>query len=65
MGSMMCGHGTEGEGSHERDTSESELDILDKGYARGEISREKYEERKKPFQIKLTGGSNEKFKHIL
>jgi putative membrane protein len=47
MGSMMCGRGTHHEGEDKKETSESAMEILDRRYARGEIEREEYEEKKK------------------
>ncbi len=45
----MFGRGSPGCGSHEGDTShlESAREILDKRFAKGEITREEYEEMKK------------------
>ncbi len=39
MGSMMCGRGG--------DVADSALDTLKKRYARGEVNREEYEEKKR------------------
>ncbi len=46
MGSMMCRPGSHGKGSRSGDTSDSALDVLNKRYAQGEISKEEYEERR-------------------
>jgi putative membrane protein len=48
MGSM-CGHGSHGgtPDSRHADASDSASDILDKRYARGEINRDEYKEKKK------------------
>ncbi len=47
MGSMMCWPGFRKSGSHGEDDSESRLDILNKRYARGEVNKEEYEEKKR------------------
>ncbi len=47
MGSMMCGSGSRKEKDRGTFISDSAKDILDKRYAKGEIDREDYEERKK------------------
>jgi putative membrane protein len=47
MGSMMCGFGSHGKDSHSTGTSESATDILDKRYARGDINKDEYEEKKR------------------
>ncbi len=47
MGSMMCRPGFRSPRSHGEDASDSALDILNKRYARGEINKEEYEEKKK------------------
>jgi len=45
---MMCGHSSlTSSGSAWNGRSESAREILDKRYARGEIGKEEYEERKK------------------
>lgn len=46
IGSMMCRPGTRGTGSNAGDASESALDVLDKRFARGEIGKEEYEEKR-------------------
>jgi putative membrane protein len=47
MGSMMCGTGFRKSGNHGEEASDSPLDILNKRYSRGEVSKEEYEEKKK------------------
>jgi putative membrane protein len=47
MGSVMCGPGLRGLRSHGKDASDSAQAILNKRYARGEISKEEYEEKKR------------------
>jgi putative membrane protein len=56
MGSMMCGSGSHKKEGHSTDTSDSARDILDKQYAKGEIDKEEYEEKKKA----LTGPADHK-----
>ncbi len=46
MGSMMCRPGSHGKDSHNEDTPDSALNLLNKRYAQGEISKEEYEERR-------------------
>ncbi len=46
-GSMMCGFGSRDIDSQQIKISDSAMDILDKRYASGEISKEEYEERKR------------------
>ena len=43
----MCGFGPRDIDRHQTQRSESALEILDKRYASGEISKEEYQERKK------------------
>lgn len=47
MGSMMCWPGFRGTGNHGEEVSDPAMDILNKRYARGEINREEYEEKKR------------------
>ncbi len=47
MGSMICGPGFRKPGNHREDASDSPLDILNKRYARGEVNKEEYEEKKR------------------
>ncbi|MEJ2695078.1 MAG: SHOCT domain-containing protein [Candidatus Sulfobium sp.] len=47
MGSMMCRPGFHKSGSNSEEASDSPLELLDKRYARGEISEEEYEEKKR------------------
>ena len=46
MSCMMCGPSSHGSGPFWKSGSESAREILDKRYARGEIRREEYEEKK-------------------
>ncbi len=47
MGSMMCRPRFRGSGGYEESASDSASDVLDKRYARGEINKEEYEEKKR------------------
>lgn len=51
MGSMMCGHGSNDSEGHNTSDSDSTIDILDKRYARGEIKKEEYEEKKRVLNL--------------
>ena len=46
MGTMMCGFGPCGLDKYQTRRSDTAMEILDKRYASGEISKEEYEERK-------------------
>ena len=45
-GSMMCGFGTHDDDNHRKNASDSAMDILAKRYARGEIDKEEYAQKK-------------------
>ena len=45
-GSMMCGFGPRVIDNHQIKKSDTAIDILDKRFASGEISKEEYQERK-------------------
>jgi uncharacterized membrane protein len=47
MGSMMCRPGFRSTGGHGEDASGSSLDTLDRRYARGEINKDEYDEKKR------------------
>jgi putative membrane protein len=47
MGSPMCGPGSRGKDLQGKEAGESALDILNKRYARGEVDKQGYEEKKK------------------
>lgn len=55
MGSMMCRPGFRGPCGSGEDASDSAPDILDKRYARGEINKEEYEQKKKAIGPGTTG----------
>ncbi len=44
---MMCGPASHHKDRNGESAAESALEILDKQYARGEINREEYEDKKK------------------
>jgi uncharacterized membrane protein len=46
-GSMMCGFGSRDINIHQISASDSAIDILDKRYAFGDISKKEYEDRKR------------------
>ena len=46
-GSMMCGCGSGAENNQPENSHDSAGDILDKRYARGEIDKEEYEQKKR------------------
>ena len=46
VGSMMCRPGFGRSGTHGESASDRPLDILDRKYARGEINKQEYEEKK-------------------
>jgi uncharacterized membrane protein len=46
IGSMMCRPGPRNTGSNAGDDSESALDVLNKRFARGELGKEEYEEKR-------------------
>ena len=45
-GSMMCGFGPRVSDNHQIKRSDTAIEILDKRFASGEISKEEYQERK-------------------
>ena len=57
MGTMLCGMGPRGIENNQTRRSDTAMEILDKRYASGEISREEYEERKSVLN-NSTGGVN-------
>jgi len=44
---MMCGFGSRDTNIHQISASDSAIDILDKRYAFGDISKKEYEDRKR------------------
>lgn len=46
-GSMMCGFGSQGHDEHFIKSTDSATDIRDKRFARGEIDKTEYEDKKK------------------
>ena len=50
MGCVMCGPSFRAGDQLERPSPESARDILDKRYARGEIGKEEYEQKKKDIE---------------
>jgi putative membrane protein len=47
MGRMMMGHGGSGHGGHDGQGTRSAHDVLAERFARGEISQEEFEERRR------------------
>lgn len=47
MGSMICRSGMCGTSSHDEEAEDSAFETLKKRYARGEINKEEYEEKKR------------------
>ncbi len=46
-GTMMCRPGFRSTGGHGEDASDPAVDVLDRRYAKGEINKEEYEEKKR------------------